>query len=254
MLTAITRTPSAALQECELSFLERQSIDVELARAQHRDYLRALEQAGAQVVELPPLDTLPDSCFVEDTAIVLDELAVLAPMGADSRKPESDAIAPVLAEYRELHRLRAPATLDGGDVLRLGRTLYVGQTPRTNAVAIGQLRALLAPYGYAVIGVPVTECLHLKSGCAELDERTALVNPLWVPESVFVGQCVVHSAADEPWGANAVRVGDVVIVPANAPHTRALIDAHHYRTVPVDVSELQKAESGVTCLSILIEH
>ena len=253
MLVAITRTPSASLPQCELSFLERQPIDVERARAQHREYERALDEAGATVVTLPALDALADACFVEDTAIVLDELAVVAPMGAVSRQPETAAIVDALSAYRPLERLLPPATLDGGDVLRLGRTLYVGETPRTNLAAIEQLRALLAPHGYRVIGVPVSKCLHLKSGCAELDADTALINPEWVSPSVFVGASVICCAPDEPWGANAVRVGDRVIMPASAPRTRALVQSAGFNTVTVDVSELQKAESGVTCLSLLVE-
>ena len=174
-------------------------------------------------------------------------------MGAASRRPETAAIVDALSAYRPLARLVPPATLNGGDVLRLGRTLYVGETPRTNGAAIEQLRTLLAPHGYRVVGVPTTKCLHLKSGCAELDADTALINPEWVSPSVFVGKSVVCCAPEEPWGANAVRVGDTVVMPASAPRTRALVEGAGFATVAVDVSELQKAESGVTCLSLLIE-
>jgi dimethylargininase len=252
MVIAITRIPSASLPRCELSFLERKPIDVAVARRQHEAYRQALEAAGAQVVTLPALDELPDATFVEDTTIVVDELAVMAPMGASSRRAESDAIAWVLASYRRLHHLSPPSTLDGGDVLRLGRTLFVGETPRTNAAAVRELRALLGPLGYAVVTVPVSKCLHLKSGCAGLDDETALVNPEWVDPAAFVGKRIVRAADDEPWGANAVRVGDHVILPASAPATRSIVEARGYRTSAVDVSELQKAESGVTCLSVLI--
>jgi dimethylargininase len=253
VLTAITRIPSLRLPDCELSFLERHPIDVARAREQHDAYRDALRLAGARVVELPPLDDLPDATFVEDTALVLDDVAILAPMGAVTRRPESDAMANVLARYRPIERLELPATLDGGDVLRLGRSLYVGQTPRTNAAAAAQLLLLLARYGYRVIPVSVTHCLHLKSGCSRLDDATVLVNPAWIDPALFQDARAVPVDSHEAWGANAVRVGDTVIFPASEPRTRAAVEEYGYRTAAVDVSELQKAEAGVTCLSLVFD-
>jgi len=253
MLTAITRVPSLRLAECELSFLDRQPIDVPRARTQHRAYQDALRAAGAHVVQLPPLDELPDATFVEDTAIVLDEVAILAPMGAATRRAESAAMAEALSVYRPIHWLTAPATLDGGDVLQLGRSLYVGQTPRTNAAAVEQLRNLLAPRGYTVLAVPITQCLHLKSACSRLDDVTVLANPHWIDPAVFAGARVVPVAAAEAWGANAVRVGATVILAASEPQTRAGVERDGYRTAATDVSELQKAEAGVTCLSLVFD-
>jgi len=253
VLTAITRTPSLSLPSCELSFLQRAPIDVDLARVQHREYQRALRDAGASVVELAPLDDCPDATFVEDTAIVLDGLAIVATMGAETRRPESEAMGQILGHYHTVHRLSAPATLDGGDVLHLGRTLYVGLTPRTNADAPAQLARLLQPRGYSVVAVPITRCLHLKSACGRLDDATVVLNPEWIDSSVFASARLVHVADDEPWGANVLRVGDVVIVPASEPHTRRQIEQAGYKTVAVDVSELQKAEAGVTCLSLVFD-
>jgi dimethylargininase len=253
MLTAITRIPSLGLADCELSFLERRPIDVLRARVQHEAYRKALRQAGALVVELAPLDDLPDAAFVEDTAIVLDELAIVAPMGAATRRPESESMAAVLAAYRPVHWLRSPATLDGGDVLRLDRTLYVGQTPRTNPAAVEQLCALLAPRRYSVVPVPITKCLHLKSACSRLDDGTVLLNPEWIDPDVFSGVRTLSVAEGEPWGANTVCVGTTIITPASEPRTRASIERRGYHTASVDVSELQKAEAGVTCLSLILE-
>lgn len=253
MLTAIVRVPSRRLPECELSFLEREPIDVAEARAQHRAYQSALRAAGARVTELPPLDDLPDATFVEDAAIVLDECAVLSPMGAASRKPESSTMAAALAPHRRIEWLTAPATLDGGDVLRLGRSIYVGQTPRTNGAAVAQLRALAGPLGYTVTAVPISRCLHLKSACARLDDETVLVNPEWIDPAVFGARRIVPVARDEPWGANAVCVGRTIIFPASAPGTQAIAGAQGFPTTAVDVSELQKAEAGVTCLSLVFE-
>jgi dimethylargininase len=253
MLIAITRVPSLRLPECELSFLERQPIDVARARLQHQAYQDALRGAGAKVVELPALDALPDATFVEDTVIVLDELAIMSPMGALTRRPESAAMADTLAAYRPVHHLTPPATLDGGDVLRLGRTLYVGETPRTNAAAVDQLGRLLATLGYRVVSVPITRCLHLKSGVTRLDDKTVLVNPEWVDPIILGGAQAVSVDEAEPWGANAVRVADTVIFPASEPRTRGRVQKQGFRTAAVDVSELQKAEAGVTCLSVVFE-
>jgi dimethylargininase len=224
-----------------------------MARIQHRGYQDALRSVGVNVVELAPLDDLPDATFVEDTAIVLDELAIVATMGAASRRPESEAIATVLSRYRTVQRLAAPATLDGGDVLHLGRTLYVGLTPRTNIDAVEQLARLIEPRGYRVVPVAITQCLHLKSACGALDDETVLVNRDWIDPSVFAGVRVVHVADNEPWGANILRIGDVVVMPASVPATRRQIERAGYKTVAVEVSELQKAEAGVTCLSLLFE-
>jgi dimethylargininase len=253
MLTALVRVPSRRLPDCELSFLDREPIDVGRARTQHRAYQAALREAGARVTELPPLDDLPDATFVEDAAIVLDECAVLCPMGAPSRQPESASMADALAAYRRITWLTAPATLDGGDVLRLGRSIYIGQTPRTNAAAVTQLRTVAEPLGYTVTAVPISRCLHLKSACARLDDETVLANPDWIDPAVFGGRRIVLVAPDEPWGANAVRVGGTVIFPASAPATRAIVARLGFPVSLVDVSELQKAEAGVTCLSIVFD-
>jgi dimethylargininase len=162
-------------------------------------------------------------------------------------------MADVLSRYRPVERLVAPATLDGGDVLCIGRSLYVGQTPRTNAAAATQLSRLLSVYGYLVVSVAITRCLHLKSGCSRLDDRTVLLNPHWIDPITFAGLTTVPVDDSETWGANAVRVGETVVFPASEPKTRAAVERCGYRTAAVDVSELQKAEAGVTCLSLIFE-
>jgi len=174
-------------------------------------------------------------------------------MGAMTRRPESLAMAETLSAFRPVHHLTPPAALDGGDVLRLGRTLYVGQTPRTNAAAFHHLGRLLTPHGYRVVPVPVTRCLHLKSGVAGLDDETVLVNPEWVDPAILSGAQVLLVDEAEPWGANVVRVGDTVICPASEPRTRGRVEKRGFRNAAVDVSELQKAEAGVTCLSVIFE-
>ena len=252
MITAITRSPAASMERCELTFLQRETIDIERARAQHAAYRAALVTAGADVILLPALDDLPDSVFVEDTAIVLDSVAIMSMMGAESRRRETAAMAPVLRRYRTVQALGEPATLDGGDVMRVGTALYVGQTARTNRAAVEQLSKILGPAGYRVIGVPLTECLHLKSACTEIGPHAVLINPDWVPPALFDGLRVITIDPDEPFGANAVIVGRALVVPASAPRTRERLVCAGFQPIAVDISEFEKAEAAATCLSIIL--
>jgi dimethylargininase len=251
MWIAITREVSPALGDCELSYVPREAIDVVRASAQHRDYQRALETLGCHLLVLPAEPDLPDSVFVEDVAIVLDEIAVLTRPGAVSRRAEVASVAEVLRRYRPVLAIETPGTLDGGDVLRVGRTLYVGESARSNAAGIAQLRELLAGHGYAVQGVPTRGCLHLKSAVTQLDNRTVLLQPEWVDSDRFAGFRVIEVDPAEPHAANVLRIGDALVMPASFPRTRQrLIDAG-FHVIAVDVSELQKAEGAVTCCSLV---
>ena len=179
MLTAITRAVSPALNDCELEHLERQEIDIAKASEQHREYEECLRSLGASVLSLPAEPDLPDSMFVEDPAVVVNEVAVMTRMGALSRRPESESLALALARFRPLRWLREPATLEGGDVLRLGSAVFAGLSSRSNAEGVAQLAAELSPFGYSVRGVAVRGCLHLKSACCAIGERTILANRAW---------------------------------------------------------------------------
>ncbi|MEO8777725.1 MAG: arginine deiminase family protein [Rhodanobacter sp.] len=251
MWNAVTRAVSSSMGRCELSHIAREPIEVTLARAQHRDYLRALESVGCTVQTLPEQRELPDSVFVEDVAIVLDEVAVLTRPGAPSRRPEVASVADLLRQHRPLLAIEAPATLDGGDVLRMGRTLYVGQSARSNPAGIAQLRELLIPYGYAVEGVVTRACLHLKSAVTALSDDSVLLQPAWVDGEHFAKFRVVEIDPAEPHAANVLRIDDALIMPASFPRTRQrLLDAG-LKAIAVDVSELQKAEGAVTCCSLV---
>jgi dimethylargininase len=251
-LLALTRPVPAALDRCELTHLARVPIDVDRAAAQHAGYERVLASLGCIVRRVPPAHDLPDSVFIEDTAVVLDEVAIVARPGAASRRGEADAVADVLAEYRHLGRITAPATIDGGDVLRLGRTLYVGTGGRTNAGGVAQLAAIAGPLGYAVAGVQVNGCLHLKSAVTECAPGLLVVNPEWVDAGIFAGHRAIDVDPGEPSAANVLRVGAVVVCAAAHARTRARLEAAGLCVRPVDVSELAKAEAGVTCCSILL--
>jgi dimethylargininase len=249
---AITREVSAGLAACELTHLPRVPIDVDLARAQHRAYERALADAGYRVEHLDADATMPDSVFVEDMAIVFDELAILTRPGADARRREMPAIAAAVAEYRPVRQIQPPATIDGGDVLVVGRDVIVGRTTRTNDDAVVQMRELLEPIGYSVIQTMVRGCLHLKSAVTVLDDGMLLVNPEWIDASAFGRFALVAVVPEEPSAANVLRLADRIIAASAFPRTAARIAEAGFRVELVDASELAKAEGAVTCCSLII--
>lgn len=253
MLTAITRAVSPALVNCELSFIERRPINLEKARQQHRAYEKLLGELGASVISLPAEPSLPDSMFVEDPAIVLDEVAVIMPLGTASRRPEATSLAQALAKFRKLEYVTPPALMEGGDILRVGRKLFAGLSSRTNAEGIRQLQAILKPHGYEVIAVPVTGCLHLKSAVTHVGGERLLVNRAWFDPAPLAGYQWMEVAPEEPHAANALALGGTVIFPASFPRTRARLEARGFQVVPLDISELQKAESGLTCSCLLFD-
>jgi dimethylargininase len=251
MQIALTREVSGALARCELSYAARQPIDPARARAQHAAYERALADAGCEVRRLAAGDDLPDAVFIEDAAIVLDEIAIVARPGVVSRRGETSAVADALAAYRAVRWVEAPGTLEGGDVLVMGRQVFVGESRRTNASGIEQLRQIVATYGYVVVTVPVAGCLHLKSAVSGIGDAHVLMNPAWVAREAFGDLSVVEADPLEPLAANALRIRGRVIYPASFPRTRRRIEALGLVVDAVDVSELQKAEGAVTCCSIL---
>jgi dimethylargininase len=250
---ALTREVSPAIGACELTHLSRQPIDLERARAQHRSYEHALAALGCRVVRLPADPSLPDSVFVEDTAVVTDEVAVITRPGAASRRPETESVARALAPYRPLLSIEAPATLDGGDVLRLGRRVFVGLSSRTTEVGVAALRSRLGPLGYTVEGVPVSGCLHLKSAATAIGSDVVLVNPAWVDPGAFGAASVVEVEPEEPFAANAVLVGEALLVAAAFPRTRERLERRGLHVLAVDLSELAKAEGALTCCSLVLD-
>ena len=250
---AVTRGVSSAIVHCELVHQARRPIDVATARRQHRQYEEALATLGCRVEALPADRELADSVFVEDAAIVLDEVAVITRPGAESRRPETASIARALEPHRALLFIEAPGTLDGGDVLRIGRTLFVGLSGRSNQAAIDQLRAALAPHHYEVRGVDVHGCLHLKSAVTALSDDTILVDPRWVNPAAFPGTRAIEIDSNERGAANALRIGERVLYPSSFPATRKRLTDAGVQVLEVDVSELQKAEGAVTCCSLVFE-
>ncbi len=250
---AITRAVSRALERCELTHMERREIDLDLAREQHAAYAQALRDAGCEVRELSELPDFPDSVFVEDTVVVLDKIAVLTRPGAPSRRGEVDSMAKALEPLRARVRLEAPATLDGGDVLCMGRVVHVGASARSNHEGIEQLRRLVAPFGYRVESVPLTGCLHLKTAVTQVSHDLLLINPDWVDAKYFPDYRTIHVDPDEPFAANAVWLGDRVLYSTSFPRTAELLRRAGIDVRALDMSETEKAEGGVTCCSVIFD-
>jgi len=250
---AITRGVSASINDCELTHVAWTSIDVERAREQHRAYESCLVTLGCEVRRIPVDDRYPDAVFIEETAIVLDELAIITRPGAESRRGELDAVSEVLRQYRPLARIDAPATLDGGDVLQLDRVLYVGLTLRTNSRGIARLAEIIEPHAYRVVAVTVDGCLHLKSAVTRVGADTLLMNRRWLPAAPFNDWRIIDVDQSEPAAANALRIGESVIFPEELTRTRRRLEAKRIDVRPVPASELARAEGGVTCCSLIVQ-
>jgi dimethylargininase len=253
-MLALAHAPSPYMDQGQRTHVERVPIDYSLAVRQHAEYCRELQRLGAAVRILDANRDLPDSVFIEDTAVVLDEVALLASMGTKARRAELPGIEKELRKYREVHILEPPATVEGGDVLRVGRTLFVGLSSRTNAAGVDLLAATVKRYGYEVVPVPVHGCLHLKTACTALPDRTLLVNPDWIDVQALQGFEMLQVPTEEPWGANSISLNGHVLMAANHSQTAELIQARGLPVHQIDLSEFAKAEGGVTCLSILLKE
>lgn len=253
-MLALTRLPSPRMADCQLTFVARSAIDFPRAVAQHAEYRQALADCGAHVLALDANLDLPDCVFLEDTAIVLDEVAIVCRLGAESRRGEAAAIESVLRQYREIERVESPATLEGGDVLRIGRTLLVGLSSRTNAAGVARLADISGRYGYTVCAVPVTGSLHFKTACTALPDGRLLVNPAWIDRAPLCGFEQIAVPESEPWGANMACLAQRVIAAAFNRQTVDLIRSLGFVVHAVDLGEFAKAEGGVTCLSILLHE
>lgn len=266
LLTPATSTPAGAgftaliggvsrtINGCELTYRDREKIDYEKACAQLEDYRRLLSKLKVQVLSLDAVDNYPDCCFVQDTAVVLDEICIIASMGAPSRRGETGAVEAVLSAYRPLRRIVAPATLDGGDVVQLGKRIFVGASRRTNARGIARLTELVEPFGYSVVPVNVNGGLHLTTGCGIVNDETVIVNPRWLDATAFKGVRQLHVAEEEPWAANTIRIDSTVCIERGAPRTMDQIQPYAGRVETLDISEFRKAEGSLSCLSLIFKR
>jgi dimethylargininase len=252
MTVAITRQVSSRFNECEITHIDRTPIDLKTARDQHREYTRALAALGCEVIQLPQETDLPDSVFVEDAAFILPELAIITRPGADSRKPETDSVARALSPYRKLAHVAEPAAVDGGDVLVVGKNIYIGLSTRSNQDAIEQIQKILGEYEYKVTAVQMHDCLHLKTAVTRVDDSTLLVNKSWLDMHHFKDYEHIEVDASEPFAANCLPINGQIIFPTSFPNTRSKLEAHGYSIYPVTVDELAKAEGAVTCCSLIL--
>jgi len=235
----------------ERTFVSREPIDTLKALAQHAAYRAALASCGFAVQVIEADSSLPDCAFVEDCAIVLPDAALICRLGAESREREVDAVADELSKYRQAVRVDQPATIEGGDAVRFGDRILVGRSCRTNSDGIEELRRLAEPMGFAVTECTVHGCLHLKTACTFLPDGSLLANQDWI--DLPRGVEVLRVADGEPWAGNILLAGQTIIAAGNQPKTNRLLRNRGFDIVEVDISEFQKAEGGVTCLSILIE-
>ena len=253
MLTALTRGVSPRIAECELTFIPRQPIAFERAVEQHQQYEQLLRSLGVNVLRVPADGDCPDCCFLEDTALVLDELAILTRPGSEARRREVFGVVPSVRQYRDVVEIEAPAALEGGDVLRMGRDLFVGVTTRTTGEGIEALQKCVQPYGYRVHSVMVPGALHLKSVCTAVDEHTILADITRVDLSSFSGYELVEVPAEEWMAANILRVNRTVCLHSGFRSTIGLLQQRGIEVRTVDISEFLKAEAGLTCLSLIFE-
>jgi len=253
-LVAVTNVPSPLLYLGVRTFADEAAVDYAIALKQHGEYQEALRRCGCRVVPLEVNREHPDSVFVEDTALVLDEVAIMMSPGAASRRDEPRGIEPTLRDYRRVVRIEMPATIDGGDIVRNGRQLYAGESQRTTTAGISSLAELSRHYGYRVTSIPVFGCLHLKSACSALPDGRFLVNADWIDVSPLPHDRLLHVPMSEPWAGDVLVIGERIIVSDAFPDTIALLEREGWEVVPVAVSEFAKVEGGVTCLSLVFEE
>ena len=247
MLIALTNAVSAKLVDLY------PAVDHAAARQQHERYCEALQRHGAELRRLSVNAEHGDGCFIEDNAVVVDEVAILAAMGASHRRHEPRAVAPVLAEYRPVEYVADDARIEGGDVLRVDRDIFVGRSARTNQRGIDELRRILEPFGYRVTGVDVADGLHLKTACTALDSSTLLANQGWLDMAPFQRFNVIDIHPDEPTAANVVRIGGAILMHTGYTRTLARVRERFPHAQTVDISEFAKADGGLTCLSLMFE-
>jgi dimethylargininase len=253
MLIGLTHTVSPNLAQGEVTYIDRAPVDYTLALQQHDQYCSTLAAHGVEVKKLAMNSDYPDSCFVEDTTIVLDEIVIITRMGTASRRGETAGIAAEISKYRETVAIEQPASIEGGDVLRIGKTLFVGLSTRTNAQGIEALTAIVQYFGYKVIPVSVTGCLHLKTACTAVSDDTLLINPLWIETAPLQDFTLLPVSPDEQWAANTIRVNDTLFVQAGFPSMLEQVRKFTTNIELLNISEFRKVEAGLSCLSILFQ-
>lgn len=249
-MRALVRPPGESFRHAISEQLPRPAIDVTLAREQHAGYCEALRAAGVDLVELPADEEYPDACFVQDTAVIFSGLAVITRFAVPSRQGEQDAVSQALRGHKRLEEVRSPATLEGGDVLMVGSRVFVGLSPRTNRAGFARLRDLLEVEGASVEALPVPQGPHLMTGCSYVGRGVLLATNTYAEVPAFAGLELVRVPPEEAYAANALAVGDAVVLPAGHPRTASRLRAVGLDVLTVSLSEFAKADGGVTCLAL----
>jgi dimethylargininase len=251
-LIGITHVPPHTLELGERTYVSRTPIDMPLALRQHAAYCALLRELGADVRTLETNASHADAVFVEDTALVLDEVAIMMMPGAKSRRQEPHGIEREISKYRSIRRIELPATIDGGDIFVVGKRIFVGASQRSNAGGAQELAELVEPFGYSVRRVGLRDCLHLKSASCPLPDGSILANPEWLADVGEFGGLSVHQIArEEPFAADVATIGETVIMSETNPRTADIVRSLGFQVRATALSEFEKAEGGVTCLSIL---
>lgn len=249
--SAFVREPSPDIDQCELTCMERTTINPELVADQHKSFVNLLKKLNVKTTILPHEEGLPDGMFMQDPALVLDEVAILCRLGVESRRKETLSLKPLLKELRPIMEMTAPGMMEGGDIQVAGKNIFVGISTRTNAEGVAQLKSIVEPLGYFVRIIEVKGCLHLGTGATYLGKNTFLINPDWIDAKALGSFKIILIDASEPFAANALRVGENLIYSEDSPKTRALMEAHGFIVHSTPMSEIAKAEGGVTCLALL---
>ena len=251
---AITRGVSRRISACELTYRSREAVNYEKAATQLECYCELLRKWGVDLMPLAASDSYPDCCFVQDTAVVLDEVCVIASMGALTRLGEVSEVEKLIAPFRKIRRIFSPATLDGGDVVQFGKRLFVGLSSRTNARGIAAFGQIVETFGYEVVPVKVNGGLHLTTGCGIVNDETVLLNSRWLDAPAFKGLRQLHVSEEEPWAANTIRVEDALCLEEGAPRTMELVEPYVGTIDTLDISEFRKAEGSLSCLSLIFRE
>lgn len=249
----IVKTPCPSVCDGITSAPELGKPDYEKALKQHAAYIEALKQCGVDVTVLPADDAYPDSCFVEDVAVVTRKCAIITNPGAATRNGETAAIGPVLERFfspEHIHRIQAPGTLEGGDVMMVGDTFYVGKSARTNEEGIRQFAAILQSYGFACVCVQLEKVLHLKTGVNYLENNNLLVSGEFCDKACFAQYRKTEIPEVEAYAANCIWVNGTVLVPEGYPVVKAAVEGLGYPVLTVDTSEFRKIDGGLSCLSL----
>ncbi len=248
----LTRLPSPNMTQAELTHMQRAPVDMVLAEAQHAAYRQALAATGIQVIALPAMSGYPDCTFVEDVLVSLPEISILTHPGVFSRQGEVEAMVSAVPQDRPVTRITKPATVDGGDVLTIGNTLFVGLSTRTNQAGIDQLASAIQPFGYRVDVVPVLGALHLKTAVTALAPDLLLMNPEWADVNGFVGWNRITVDPTEPFAGNSLSIGNSLFMQTAHHKTAARVEASGFKVTLLDISEFAKVEAGLTCLSVVV--